>query len=186
MDQQPNQEVPQDNLGSGYYPPYSYGTEKADLLEKIRPDEIVDIYRNRLLGKQFVNGQWVDVPALQNRKLSELGAWEIANLMLSASSQNVAISNLKDKEIKDRTISIVKTALKMSIRNWKEYGITSADQFYFIKEIVFTNTFVTLKQPEGEGIRKLIKGTTSEMRTVQDQPKPEKKGILSRFVRGGR
>jgi hypothetical protein len=179
-----NEEYVDPNAQQGaYYPPQSFASDKADLLEKIRPDEIVDIYRNRLLGKEYINSKWVEVTELQRRKLSNLGAWEIANLMLSASTQNVAISNLKDREIKARTISIVRTAMKMCLRNWKEYGITSADQFYFVKEIVMTNTLVTLKQPEHEGIRKLIKGTTQESRVVQDTPQ-QKKGIISRMVRG--
>lgn len=165
-----------------YYPPtVNSNTEKADLLERIRPDEIVDIIRQRLLGKEFKDGKWELNPSDQKRKLSERGAWEISNLMLPASSQNVSISNLKDSEITKRTLSMIRTAMLMALRNWKEYGITGADQIYFIKEIIQTNTFVTLKQPESEGIRKLIKGTTSEVRSVSDSGEP-RRGFLGRFI----
>ena len=37
-------------------------SDKADLLEKIRPDLIVEIIRNRLLGKELINGEWVTQP----------------------------------------------------------------------------------------------------------------------------
>lgn len=131
----------------------------GDLLEKIRPDDIVDIIKRRLMGQEWLNGKWVVIKCLQDKSLTEKGAFEIATIMLSASSQNVSISKLNDREIRERTRSIVKTVMQMCLRNWEEYGINGSDRFHFIKEIVHTNTFVTLKQPEGAGIQKLIGGT---------------------------
>ena len=135
------------------------GQAHGDLLEKIRPDEIVETMKRRLMGQEFVNGHWVVNPALKDKALTEKGAFEIASLMLTASSQNVAISKLKDNEIRERTRNIIRTAMEMCLRNWEEYGIKGSDRFKFVKEIVHTNTFVTLKQPEGAGIQKLIGGT---------------------------
>ena len=147
----------------GLAPPMGYPqTDKADLLEKIRPDKIVEIIRNRLLGKEFIEGVWVKQEFLQDRALTEKGAWDIANLMLGVSSQNVSISKLSNDEIRERALSIAKTAQYMCLKNWKEYGIKGADQLYFIHELVFSNTFITLKQPEGEGIRKMLMGTIQE------------------------
>lgn len=131
----------------------------SDLLEKIRPDEIVEVLKRRFMGQEFVNGEWVVNPLMKDKGLTEKGAYELATLMLSASSQNVAISKLNDREIRERTKAIIKTAMQMCLRNWKEYGITGSDRFGFIKDIIHTNTFVTLKQPEGAGIQKLIGGT---------------------------
>jgi len=148
---------------NGLAPPMAMQqTDKADLLEKIRPDLIVEVIRNRLLGKEFINGSWVTQPFLQDRALTEKGAWDIANLMLGVSSQNVSISKLSNDEIRERALSIAKTAQYMCLKNWKEYGIQGADQLYFIHELVFSNTFITLKQPEGEGIRKMLMGTITE------------------------
>ena len=158
------------NLGtSPSYPPMGIKSDKADLLDKIKPDLIVEVIRHKLMGEEFLNNKWIKIPSLQNRAISELGAWEISNLMLSASSQNIALSKLKDHEIRYRTLSIIKTAQHMAIRNWREYGITGSDQLEFIHEIVMTNTFITLKQPEGGGIRALIQNTTSENRQVAVQ-----------------
>ena len=149
--------------GRGMAPPMSMPTtDKADLLEKIRPDAIVEVIRNRLLGKELINGTWVKQGFLQDRALTEKGAWDITNIMLGVSSQNVAISKLKDDEIRERALSISKTVQYMCLKNWKEYGIKGADQLYFIHELVFSNTFITLKQPEGEGIRKMLMGTIQE------------------------
>jgi len=172
---------PQQQVG-GIAPPMAFPTtDKADLLEKIRPDLIVEVIRNRLLGKELVDGSWVKQEYLQERALTEKGAWDIANLMLGVSSQNVSISKLKDEEIRERALSIAKTAQYMCLKNWKEYGIKGADQLFFIHELVFSNTFITLKQPEGEGIRKMLMGTMSEQ-TLKSEG-AAKNSILDRFRR---
>lgn len=146
-----------------FIPPMTYGSrDKADLLEKIKPDAIVEVIRQRLLGKEFVNGQWVKNESLKDRALTPEGAWDIANLMLGVSSQNVSISKLNDKEIRERAYNLARTAQYMCLKNWKRYGIRGADQLYFINELVFSNSFITLKQPEGEGIRKMLVGTITE------------------------
>jgi len=107
----------------------------------------------------------------------------IANLMLGVSSQNVSISNLKDREIKERVLSICKTAQYMALENWIEYGIKRRSQFYFIHELVFSNSLVVLKQPEGEGIRKLLAGTISESRvySANNDDERQNKKLLGMF-----
>jgi len=151
-------------------PPIQMPSEKADLLDKIKPNAIVEAIYHRLMGEIEINGQWVRVEELQSRSLSRKGAWDIATLMMPVSSQNVSLSKLKDNEIRIRALSISKTAQEMCLRNWKEYGIKGADQLRFVHEIVFSNTFITLKQPEGEGIRNLLKNTmTADMTPQQEE-----------------
>lgn len=142
--------------------PIVQSSEKADLLEKIRPDAIVEVIQNKLMGLEFKNGEWKENEALKRRALSKEGATDIANLMLSVSSQNVSISKLKDDEIKLRTKQIAKTAQRMCLNNWREYGISNEDQLFFVNEIVVSNTLITLKQSENEGIRRLLMGTIAE------------------------
>jgi hypothetical protein len=150
--------------GDAYYPPGMQNSrEKADLLDKIRPDEIVEILRHKFLGEDFVNGEWVKNKYVQDKALSPMGAWQMANLMLGVSSQNVALSNLKEGEIRARTMGIIKAAQYMLLKNWKEYGIKGVDQLHFVHQIVLSNTFITLKQPENAGIRRLIMGTQTEL-----------------------
>ncbi len=146
---------------------------KADILDKIRPELIVDMIRHKLMGEEMIDGKWVKVPALQYRSLTEAGAWELANLMVAVSSQNVALSSLKDEEIKPRLKAIVTAAMYKMLRNWKEYGVQGTDQFYYVKEIIYSNTLVSLKQPEHGGIRKMIMGVRTENVTSnnsQDKP----------------
>jgi hypothetical protein len=149
--------------------PIQMPSEKADLLDKIRPNLIVEQIYHRLMGEIDINGTWTKVDILQSRSLTQKGAWDIATLMMPVSSQNVSLSKLKDNEIRTRALSIAKTAQEMCLRNWKEYGIRGADQLRFVHEIVFSNTFITLKQPEGEGIRNLLKNTMSADMTPQQE-----------------
>ncbi len=150
-------------------------SEKADLLDKINPDEIVEIIRNKLMGKEFIEGKWIPIQALQKRALSMIGAWELSNLMLAVSSRNVSISNLKDQEIKKRLLGICKQAQAMCLKNWKEYGINGVDQLGFVHEIVFSNTLITLKQPMNEGIRKMLMGTIREQRSYIGESNEKRK-----------
>lgn len=140
-------------------PQMSQFSDRGDLIEKIKPELMVEIIRQRLLGKEFVNGQWRDVKALEDRRLTEVGAWEIANLMLGVSSINISISKLDDREIKERAYRIAKSTQRMLLSNWREYGIINTAQFYYVHEIVFSNTLAVLKQADAASIQELLKGT---------------------------
>lgn len=154
-------------------PPIVMPSEKADLLDKIKPTLIVDVIFRRLMGEVEVDGVWVKDMELSSRALTKKGAWDIATLMIPVSSQNVSLSKLKDNEIRARALSIAKTAQEMCLRNWREYGIKGSDQLRFIHEIVFSNTFITLKQPEGEGIRNMIKNiSTGDIGYTQQEQQP--------------
>lgn len=160
----------QRSVGTPFYQPTIMPSEKADLFAKIDPSDIVKILKFTLMGYEYDDNQrcWIKK---QSKGLSELGASEIAALMLSVSSKNVAISKLSDSEIRERTKGIHKEAMKMCVRNWRSYNIEGPDQIGLVSQIVLSNTFITLKQPENAGIRELIKGTTSEVRSIQEQPK---------------
>jgi hypothetical protein len=164
----------------GYFPLDS----KADLLDKIRPEEVVEQIKQRLMGKEYdtISERWILNPALKDIALTEVGASAITNLMFSASTRSVSISNLKDDEIKKRLLNIIKTSMKMCLDNWESYGIKCTSQLYFVKEIVFTNTWVVLKQPENEGIRRLINSTIQEQRSVSTYGE-QKSGVINSLFR---
>jgi hypothetical protein len=176
--------VPNQMPQPSYIPTHTTKDNKADLLEKIRPDAIVEVIRNKLMGYDFndLTKKWELNQAYKMFALTPLGASQIANLMLGVSSQNVSLSNLKDFEIKTRLRSIAKTAQYLCIENWESYGIKSASQLHFVHEIVFSNTLVVLKQPEGEGIRKLLAGTIQESRVYNSNVEEKKKGMISRWL----
>jgi len=98
---------------------------KADLLDKIRPEEAVEQIKQRLMGKEWnpIKEEWIQNPALKDISLTEVGACAVTNLIFPASTRNVSVSNLKNEEIKKRLFSLVKTALKMCLDNWEIYGI---------------------------------------------------------------
>lgn len=182
--QQPSQQKSSTGMNYGYYPAsYSYG-DKADLLEKIKPDHIVHVIKFQLMGFKFEDNKWSPDPDLQKRAISKVGATEIASLMLPSSSQNTSISKLTDDEIRYRAKEIAVQAIKQCLDNWKIYEIKGRWQFGMIYQIVFTNTFITLKQAQDEGIRALLKGTTSEVRTVAEQNGGG--GFLANLFRGRR
>ena len=169
-----------------YFPPqgFTHPDSKADFLDKIRPEEIIEQIRQRLMGKIYnpLTEEWEESIGLKELALTEVGASAITNLMYPASTRNVSISNLKDEEIKKRLLSLVRTVMKMCLDNWHEYGINSISQLYFVKEIVYTNTLVALKQPENEGIRRMINSTIQESRNVSTYGEEKKGGVLG-FMR---
>lgn len=155
---------------------------KAELIDKIKPEAMVEIIRNRLLGKEWINEAWVTVEALKQRRLTEIGAWEIANLMLGVSSINISISKLNDKEIKSRAYRIARTAQFMLISNWRLYGIFNTAQFYYVHEIIFSNTLAVLKQADEASIQELMKATVFENRTVNPTVKEPRTLKISRML----
>ncbi len=144
--------------------PYRMPSDKADILEKIKPDTIVETIRNKLMGRREnpQTGLWEDVKDLKDNAITELGAWELTNLILSVANPNVSISKLKDQEIRKRAYSIMCTAIRMCLANWEGYGITNRAQITYIADIIFSISFITMKQADAEGIRKMIIGIRSE------------------------
>lgn len=169
-------------ISSGGAPavPQMQRNDRADLIDKIKPEHAVEIIRHRLLGEEFLNGQWKPVPALKDRKLTEIGAWEIANLMLGVSTINTTVSKLKDFEIKRRALAIAATAQKMLVANWQTYGLKNTAQQYFVHQVVFSNTLVVLKQADEASIQELLKGTVTENRNVNTEVRKE--GRLKRML----
>lgn len=170
------------------YPPvsgYSVPEGKADLLDKIRPEDTIEEIKQRLLGNEFnkESGRWE--PNLHSKKfaLSPIGAFAITSLIFPASTRTISVSNLKDEEIKKRILSLIKTAMKMCLDNWKEYNMVSVSQFYFIKEIIYTNCLGALKQPENEGIRRMLNSTIQESRNVSTYGEEKRGGVLGMFRR---
>jgi len=155
--------------------------DKASIIERINPDEIVELLRRRLMG-QIQNPQtlvWEKVPSLKENAISEIGAWDLTNLILSVSNSNTSLSKLDDKTIRKRAYGITETAVHMMISNWDEYKVTNRAQIRFIAEIMYSLTFITLKMADAEGIRKMIMGMYSESRNISGFEE-QKKSLLRR------
>jgi len=145
--------------------------DRADLIDKIKPDVIVETIRQRLLGKEWDGSTWKQVPALKEFALTERGAWEISNLMLGVSSINTSVSKLKEEVIKERLKRIAKDAQFLLIAHWREYGIKNTSQFYYVHNLVFTNALTVLFQAGDGSIQELLKGTVQENRNINTEKK---------------
>jgi len=150
--------------------PYGLNSDRASIIEKINPDEIVELIRMRLMGKikDPQTGKWITNPALKDNSISEVGAWDITNLLLSVSNANTSLSKLDDKTIRKRAYSLMEKAVNMMLCNWREYKITNTAQLGYVSEIVFSIAFITLKMADAEGIRKMITSMYSENRSINE------------------
>jgi hypothetical protein len=165
-----------------YSPPSQMPSDKADLLDKIKPELIVEFIKHRLMGEKEVNGKWVLNTNVQTRALKEECVWDITNQILGVANVNTSISKLKDDEIRTRALAKAETIQLMCLKNWKEYGITGTDQLYAIHQVSFDLIFIALKQSQDEGIRNLIKGVRSETASFGDSA-VNKKGIIGSLFR---
>lgn len=164
--------IPQSSGGSV---PVPSAKDRADFVDKIKPEQIVEVIRHKLLGEEWNGAKWEKIASLQNDALSEKGAWEIANLMLTAGSINVSISKLKDEQIKGRLLGLIDEAMVKMLANWRSYNISDVSQFYYVKSILFTNGLAVLSQAGGGSIQELFKTTVYENRNVSSEvPKPSR------------
>lgn len=175
IDMAPQQDMSQTPMVSVPYP--MMGREKADLLEKIKPEGAIEGLRFKLMGYEEKDKQWIKVNYLQKYAVSQVGAWELTNLVYSTSNQNISISNLNLEQINARSYATMKAAICMMLDNWDEYNIHSTSQIRYLSEIIFNTTYITLHQPLNAGIQRLIMGTQQETRTVLDSP-VQRKGLL--------
>jgi len=145
-------------------------SDKASVIDKVNPEEIVELIRMRLMGKVInkETNRWEINPHLKDSAISEKGAWDISNLLLSVSNGNTSLSKLDDRTIRKRAYIVMESAVKMMVANWKEYKITNTAQLGFISEIVFSIVLITLKMADAEGIRKMITSMYSENKSIQE------------------
>jgi len=119
-------------------------------------------------------GEWETNPILKDNAISEIGAWDLSNLLLSISNQNTSLSKLNDRTIRLRAYAITETGVKMMISNWDEYKITNRSQINFVADILYSITLITLKMADKEGIRKMIMGMYSESRNISEHSEPKR------------
>lgn len=174
--------IPSSSMGQSNAVPLASKSDRADLIDKIKPEQVVELIRQRLMGKEFKDNQWVDVKALQNRKLTEAGAWEVSNYVLGVASIATSISKLKDHEIKLRLRNLTKAVQRSLVANWHEsdFNIKNTSMLHYVHQIVFSVCLVVLKQADEASIQELLKATVTENRNVNTE---RKEGTLSRVKR---
>jgi len=175
-----SQEQEQDG---GVYGNQSIASDRADLLDKIKPEQLIIEIRYRLMGFHNVNGTWIKDPNLKDKGISYEGAWEISNLLLPIASQNNSLTDLEEDDVRKRTIEIIKTSIIMCVANYREYGIFNTSQLRYVKEIIHSTTFLTLKQSQNEGIRDLIRNTSKYTSSPNGRVDSDKGNWIKRLMR---
>jgi len=140
---------------------------RADLMDKIRPDLVVDDIYHMLQGEIKQKGSWTKID--QDKALTPEGARAICTLLFASSSQNTSLATLDDQDIRRIVIGNVADAMKLCLSNMKAYGIKSKDQLYFVKNIVKNNTFFVAKQAQDGALRNGLLRTQLELRQFQQQ-----------------
>lgn len=158
-------------MGSGGGVPTPQRSDRADLIDKIKPDPVVEMIRQRLLGREWNGSEWKPIQALKAYALTERGAWEISNLMLGVSNVSTSVSKLKEEVIKARLKRIAKDAQLLLVAHWREYGIRNTAQQYYVHNLVFTNALTVLFQAGEGSIQELLKGTVQENRNINTEKK---------------
>lgn len=151
--------------------PYQKQIDRADFVDKIKPEDIVEIMRHRLLGEEEIEGKWIKIKSLQKKALSEIGAWEVSNFMLTSGTINTSISKLSQEQINNRLRALIKEVMIKLLTNWQEWKIKDVGQIYYIKSIVFSNALVVLSQAGEGSIQELFKTSVHEMRNVNSEKK---------------
>lgn len=168
----------QDEAQAGYNP-YNMGrTDKADVMDKIRPEDVVERIKHELMGEEWNGEKWVMNPNLANVCLTEKGAKGVAMWMLPVSSKNVAFSNLTKEEIKWRVLDMANGAVEDCIDNWVDWGVHSPTQLHFVHSAVFSNSMFALKQAQDNGMRRMIQSIITELRSYSNFD-AGKSGILA-------
>jgi len=177
--QQPMMIVPeQEQEQQQQYPQqFMQNPDKANLLHEMDPTAIVERINHELLGERLnSDGTWTKNKFITNIPINEVGVHDIATLILSICSQNMILSNLDENDIKLLAHENVETAMVMFRNNWYRYGFKRSagkGELYLLKQIIYNLTYSTLKQAQAEGIRKLLKSTTTELRQTNTMEKPQ-------------
>jgi hypothetical protein len=177
--QQPQQDDEDDQR---QYAPFMRAETRADVMKEIRPEETVEILFHKLMGERYVNGRWEKLKHMERLALTEVGAWDIASLLLGISNKNTSYSNLTEKEIKWRVLRIADAAQEMMLSNWQDYGIKTTNQLRFVNEIIMSIALVTLKQAESAGMRNAVMRTQTEIHSTMQQQAMPSQSFISKML----
>lgn len=151
--------------------PIPQRVDRADFVDKIKPEHIVEVIRHKLLGEEYIDNKWVEIKALKKYSLTQYGAWDLSNVMLACSSINVSISKYKSDQINQRMRNLIKEVMIKVLTSWREYGITNVGQIYYIKSLFMSNGMAVLSQAGEGSIQELFKTSVSEQRMISTEKK---------------
>jgi hypothetical protein len=162
--------------------PYVNKADRADMMIQMKPEQVVEMIRMKLLGKEWVKNKWEDVGYLTGHSLTNLGAWKVTDQLLAIANTSTMTTKLADHEIKRRLRSVSKTLVVSMIKNWRSWGLKDVSMIGQVKEIVFSVGLVVMKQSEDATVLDFFGKTKSESAIYTDQNR--KDSLRDKFKRG--
>lgn len=146
-------------------------SDRAELIDKINPENVISITRHMLLGEDWDGTKWVKIEALQKHCLTEVGAWRISSQLQGIANLATSVSKYDHKLIRERLRRLAKNTQIQLIGNWREYGIRNVSQFYFVHNIIFSIAMAVLYHAGEGSIQDLIGKIKSESTSINQEKK---------------
>jgi hypothetical protein len=159
--------------GGGGGVPIPQRNDRAELIDKINPENVITVTRHMLLGEEWTGSTWVKVKELEKDSLTPLGAWKISSQLQGIANLSTSISKYKEELIKARLKRIAQNTQIQLVGNFREYGIKNVSQFYFVHNIIFSIAMAVLFQAGDGSIQDLlgkIKSETTQINTEKKEP----------------
>ena len=126
-------------------------TDTPRFLDTIDPNKSIDLIYHDLKGEVLNNsGNWVQLPELKERALTEEGARKVTSMLRAASTFNMTFSRITKDEVRERLRHLGLEIIKVCIKQQRAFGIHDGAQITYIKSLTMSNTIGTLNQA-GEG-----------------------------------
>jgi len=170
--------------GSGGGVPMPQHNDRAELIDRINPQSVVEATRHMLMGEEWDGNAWVKVKALEGRSLTAVGAWEISSQLQGVANIATTISKYKESVIKERLKRISFNTQIQLLSNFREYGIKNVAQFYFVHNIVFSVALAVLSQAGEGSIQDLLGKIKSETTSINSNQ--QEQGRIKRILGMGR
>lgn len=176
--------IPMPSGSSGGGVPMPQHNDRAELIDRINPQNVVEQTRHMLMGEEWDGNSWVKVEALKDRSLTAVGAWEISSQLQGVANIATTISKYKESVVKERLKRISFNTQIQLLSNFREYGIKNIAQFYFVHNIVFSVALAVLSQAGDGSIQDLLGKIKSENTSISSN-QPEH-GRIKRMLGLGR
>ena len=155
-------------------------TNQAVLVSQTNPKKVVKEIVLRLQGlKENPDGS---TSHIAEPKINKKGVDNIWFILDSHINQNVILSHLESKEIKELMNGLQNDLVDDLSLNWRDYGIKKKSDLDVINNSVLFNVFLALKRAEGQGEKNWLgKISIENISGASRVQMPRKEGIWSKF-----
>lgn len=122
--------------------------QQAVLVEQTNPKKIVEEIMLRLRGvERKMDGTLVQIA---EPKMNRIGLERIGFILQGHINQNVILSHLEEKEIRNIILSLSDDLVDCLALNWRNFGIKDKTDLDDINNSVLCNIYFALKRAEGQ------------------------------------